>query len=100
DCAGAEALQRRRQAVVGREDRTLRRLWQRGRQAAHARKRIEQDWRGRSASDKSRYRRAIRAADPDADRALAVEADRPCVAIAVARAGLERDAPADGVFRR
>ena len=40
------------------------------------------------------------AADPDADRALAVEADRPGVAIAVGGAGLEGDAAAGGVLRR
>ncbi len=34
----------------------------------------------------------IRPPDPDADRDAAVEADRPGVAIAVAGAGLERDA--------
>ena len=64
------------------------------------RERIEQDRRRRGAADEARHRRAIRPADPDADGAPAVEADRPGVAIAVAGAGLERDAPADGVLRR
>src|SRR5258708_6641783 len=45
-------------------------------------------------------RRAIRTADPHTDRPLAVEADRPRVAIAVTGAGLERDASADGMLRR
>ena len=45
-------------------------------------------------------RRAVGPADPHPDRALAVEADRPGVAVAVARAGLEGDAPAGRVLRR
>ena len=50
---------------------------------ARAREGIEQDRRRGGAADQARHRRAVGPADPDADGALAVEADRPGVAIAV-----------------
>ena len=78
----------------------LRRRRQRRRQLAGAGEGIEQDRRRGGAPDQAGHRRAVGPADPDADGALAVEADRPGVAIAVGRAGLERDAAAGGILRR
>src|SRR5207249_1420916 len=69
-------------------------------QSGQSREGVEQDWRRRAPDDQPGHARTVRAADPHADGSLAVEADRPRVAIAVARAGLERDAPAHGVFWR
>ena len=61
---------------------------------------IEQDRRRRDAPDQTRHRRAVGPADPDADCALAVEADRPGITVAVAGPGLERDAAGDAILRR
>src|SRR5437016_673689 len=61
---------------------------------------IEQDRRCGAAPDQPRHRSAVGAADPHTDGAASVEPDRPRVAIAVACAGLECDAPAHRVLRR
>ena len=68
--------------------------------AADAGEGVEQDRRRRAAADEARHRRAVGPADPDADRVPAVEADRPGIAVAVAGAGLERDAAGGAVLRR
>ena len=60
---------------------------------------VEQDGGCDRAPDQSRDRAIIGAADPDADRVLAVEADSPGIAIAIGGAGLVGDAAGHGVER-
>jgi ABC-type uncharacterized transport system substrate-binding protein len=98
--ARPEALQRRRQLAPRCDERTLGRGWQRRQQLAGAGKGVKQDRRRGNAPYEAWHRRAIGAADPNADGALAVEAHRPSVAVSVRRAGLERDAAAGSVLRR
>ena len=98
--AGAEALQRRRQARGGREQRALAARAAAARGAAGAGEGVEQDRRGGGAADQARHRRAVGPADPDADGHAAVEADRPGVAVAVGGAGLEGDAAGRRVVGR
>src|SRR5262249_26639488 len=47
-----------------------------------------------------RNRRAVGTANPDSDSALAVEANCPRIAVAVAGAGFKRDAARDRIFGR
>ena len=61
---------------------------------------VEERRRGRLEAEGAGDRGAVGPAEPDADDVGAVEADRPGVAVAVAGAGLEGDAPRGAVRGR
>ena len=74
--------------------RDFRRRQRHGDVARRLRQRVDEREQQRQRGDRavvSRHRRAVRAAEPDADRALRRHADRPRIAESVARAGLPRE---------
>src|SRR5262249_52350624 len=100
DSVRLKALERRRQLGGGGDQRAGRRRRQWRERLRSSGKGIEQDRCCRGASGKTADRRAVPPPYPYANGALAVEPYRRGVAIAVARSGLERDAPARGALRR